>query len=560
MEQDKNNVVSTSHQQLMDLVRASLARSMGFKREDLRKPFIAVLHSWNEVSPGQYHLREVAQEIKASVKAAGGTPAEIIVPGVCGSMSGGGSEAFKYNVAYRDFGAAVVETMLRLNRCDGAILVGTCDHVIPALLIGAAWANIPTIILTGGYMPPGTYDNRPFTMFDIPKQYGRLKSGEITEGDLQEMVACACPGPGACPELGTAHTMATIAESLGMSLPGNTATMATSDFIIELGRLAGRKIMELVAKDIKPTDIMTRDAFENAMRVVLACGASPNALVHLSALMRAVDIYDLGWDRWDELSRITPLICKILPNHPHYNMSDLERAGKIKGVMKEMLPLLHGHCLTVTGESIAANLEAAEGSLDHNVVRPLTAPFAPDGGLVILKGSLAPEGAIVKKSAVPANMWRFTGRAKVFDSEEAAMDWLLVSDVPPNTMLVVRNEGPRGCPGGRKVYLPLHVIVGRGLIESVGLLTDGAFSGGNLGLGIGYVSPEAAAGGPLAVVVDGDEIEVDIENRRLELCISNAELEHRLQNWRPPVRKNHKGVLGLFNERAESYPKGAYVF
>lgn len=544
---------------VMRNLREALIKSMGYRDEDLERPFVAVVHGWNEVSPGHFHLKQVAHYAKASVKAAGGTPAEIIVPGICGSMSGGGGDAFKYNVAYRDFAAALVEIMINLNQCDAAVLIPTCDHVIPAYLMGAALTNVPSIIVTGGYMEPGTFKGECVTMVDTAKKYEEYKKGKLTEAELKELIDSACPGPGACPEMATAHTMAAVSEALGMSLPGNTAVAATSADLIRIAQEAGKKVMDLFNQGIRPSDIITKEAYENAIRVVLAVGGSPNALVHLPAIMRNANITDISWEDWDRLSKITPFICSVLPNTRKFTLKDLDKAGRIRAVMKELEPLLNLGVMTVTGKTLRENLRGVKVK-DRRVIKSLDSPCSEDGGLVVLKGNLAPEGAIVKKSAVPPEMFEFGGKAKVFNCEEEATEALSEGRIHPGDVVVVRYEGPKGSPGGKKVYLPMHKIVGMGLIDSVAFITDGALSGTNLGLAIAYVSPEAASGGSLAVLQDGDKVEIDIPNRRLEVKLSNQELKQRLSQWRAPEPKVKMGALGLFARSAESYAKGAYVF
>jgi len=540
-------------------LREALAKSMGYRDEDFERPFVAVIHGWNEVSPGHFHLKQLARYAKAGIRAAGGTPAEIIVPGICGSMSGGGGDAFKYNVPYRDFAAALVEIMINLNLCDAAVLIPTCDHVIPAYLMGAALTNVPSIVVTGGYMEPGTFKGQCVTMVDTVKKYEEYKKGKLTEGELKELVDSACPTPGACPEMATANTMAALSEALGMSPPGNAAVAAMGADLLRITQEAGQKIMELFEQGIRPSDIITKKAYENAIRVVLAVGGSPNALVHLPAIMRNVGITDISWKDWDRLSRTTPFICSILPNTRKFTVKDLDKAGRIRAVMKELGPLLNLDVITVTGKTLRENLNGVKVK-DREVIKPLDSPYSEDGGLAILKGNLASEGAIVKKSAVPSGMFQFKGRAKVFNCEEEAADALSEGSIQPGDVVVVRYEGPKGSPGGKKVLLPMHKIVGMGLTDSVGYITDGALSGTNLGLAVAYVSPEAASGGSIAVLQDGDEIEIDIPNRRLEVKLNEEELQQRLAQWQAPEPKVKMGALSLFARSAESYPKGAYVF
>ena len=537
--------------------RDALLKSMGYRDADLERPFVAVIHGWNEMSPGHYHLKPVAEAVKSGVYEAGGTPFEIVIPGLCGGAGGAGTPVARYFFPYREYAAGMVEIMLQSHYFDGAVMAPTCDYTIPAFAMGVGRANIPSIFVTGGYMEPGSFRGRPVTMSDTAIGYAQKKAGAMTEADLKDLVDSACPSPGACPLMATANTMNAVIEALGMSLPGNTATPATSSRLLSMGREAGNLILELINRNIRPSDIMTQRSFANSIRVVLAVGGSLNAILHIAAMSREVGL-DMGLEIWDRLSRETPFICSLMPNHPTLTLKDLERAGGIQAVMKELESLLNLDVVTVTGRTLGENLRLASVR-DRAVIKEFKSPYSREGGIAVLKGTLAPEGAVVKKSAVPSKMLRFDGRANVFDSEEEAIFGLMAGQVQPGNVLIVRYEGPKGGPGAREIMMVMHSIIGLGLGESVALVTDSRFSGTNKGLAIGHVSPEAMMGGPLAVVMNGDPVEIDIPNRRLDLKLQEGEIERRIKAWEPRRPKATRGVLGLYSQVAESLTRGGGV-
>jgi len=547
---------SENYQELIQLRREALLRSIGYTHEDLKRPWVAVVHAWTEVGPGHFHLNQVAEAAKAGILSVGGTPGEFVVPGICASSSGGNAR-FMYKFPYRDFASAMLEIMLNLYDFDGAVLIPSCDDVIPAYLMAAARVNIPSIVMTGGYMEPGQYRGRPIFTNAIQVGYGEYQVGKLSRETLMEYVDCVCPGPGQCPHMATANTMSSVTEALGMSLPGNTTVGATDGRLKRMAKDAGRQIMTLIEKGIKPSNIMTRDAFENAIRLVLAVGGSLNATIHIPAIAKQLGI-ELDLSIWDELSRGTPFICKIRPNLSDYTLKDMENVGGIKAVMKQLKPLLHLNTLTVTGRTLGENLQDALDA-DGKILRPLKAPFLREGGIAVLKGSLAPEGAVAKQSAIPEAMMRHTGPAKVFDLEEQAIQALVNREIKAGDVIVIRYQGPKGAPGVHEIINAMHIVIGMELGESVAVVTDGRFSGGNYGAAIGHVSPEAFEGGPLAAVRNGDGVEIDIPNRRLNLKISAEELKERLKSWIPPKR-DAKGALGMYAEMACSMTRGATIF
>jgi dihydroxy-acid dehydratase len=530
---------------------------MGYIDEDFERPLVAVIHGWHEITPGHFHLKDVAQYVKASIRSAGGVPVEIPIPGICASCSGSPLR-FKYKFPWRDFAAALAEILINSYDFDGAVFMPTCDDVVPAYLMSAARTDIPSIFVTGGYMQPGEYKGKPITAFTMLPKYGEYLTGKITKETLMEMEERACPSIGACPEMGTANTMRAVTEALGMSLPGDTGTPANEVRLLRLARKAGKQIMILMNKEIKPSDIMTKESFENAIRVVLAVGGSTNACIHIPAISQELEI-DLELDMWNRMSKETPFICSVYPNHFTYTIRDLDRAGGIQAVMKELAPLLRLDVMTVTGKTLKENLENVK-ILDHDVIRPLTNPYSKEGGIVILKGNLAPNGAVVKQSAVSPEMLRYRGSAKVFGSEEEAIDALMKGKIKPKDVVVIRYEGIKGSPGCNEMLNIMHCIVGMGLDKSVVLVTDGRFSGTNKGGAIGHVSPEAADGGPIAVVQDGDIIGIDVPNRKLNIEISEGELMDRLSKWKRPEPRVKKGVLNFYAKFAGPLEKGARIF
>jgi dihydroxy-acid dehydratase len=430
-------------------LRHTIMRGLGFRDSDLQRPLIAVIHGWSEITTGHLHLRPLAEQVKQGVLIAGGQPAEVIVPGICGSVSGG-APSFRYNLPYRDFAAAMVETMLALKRFDGAVLIPTCDNVVPAYLMGAARVNIPSILLCGGYARPACYQGQPLTMMDTQRVYGRFLQGQASEEDIDYVVHHACTGPGSCPEMGTANTMTGVAEALGMTFPGNGSMAADELELMLLAKTVGERAVGLVHEGVRPSDIISPAALHNAMRFVLAVGGSPNAVVHLPALAKELNI-PLPLELWDEFSRQTPLVARVRPNHPTNTMVEFEAAGGVPAVLSELAPLLALDVLTATGLTLRENIQGAH-TVNESVIRHLADPFAVEGGLAVLKGTLAPEGAILKTSAMAPEMQHHSGPARVFDSEEDAIAGLKAGRIHAGDVVVVRYEGPRGAPGAREVY------------------------------------------------------------------------------------------------------------
>jgi len=536
-------------------LRLGLMEAMGFTREEFDRPLVAVANCWNELLPGSYHLREVAEKVKDGVRAAGGTPFEFNTIAVCDGIAQG-HVGMKYVLPSRDIIAASIEIMVEANQLDALVAIGTCDKIVPGMLMAVARLNIPSIVFTGGYMLPGDFRGRPTLASEITMAYGTYKTGKLSKEDFELLIDSCCPTPGACPGMWTANTMCVASEALGMSLPGNSTTPAVGSRIAKLAKEAGSKILELLEHETKPSDIMTYEAFENCVRVILAVGGSTNACLHIPAIASELGI-TMGLDLFEKLSKETPCICGVNPISM-FTMKDLDESGGLPAVMKLMEEKLNVDVLTTSGRTLRDNLKDSKVfPSPTGVVRPLDSPFYKEGGIAVLKGNLAPDGAIVKQAAVSPQMLKVTGASRVFDSEEDAVEALLSGEIKPETIMVIRYEGPKGGPGMREMYDILQMLVGMGLSESVALVTDGRFSGSNKGGAIGHVSPEAVEGGPLAIVRDGDLIEIDIPGRRLNLKLPDEEIKERLRIWKAPEPKIKKGILALYSKIAESADKGA---
>jgi dihydroxy-acid dehydratase len=530
----------------------ALYRAMGFGDADFKKPLIGIANSWGETNPGHFHLRQLADWVKEGVHAAGGMPVEFNVPAPCDGIAQG--PGMHYVLPLRDVIAASVELMAGANRFDGLVMLGTCDKIIPALLMAAARLDLPTILVTGGPMAPAEYDGQTLVLSDVKEAMGRYKAGLISAETFYEIECRACGGPGACAFMGTANTMAALAETLGLTLPGCATLPATDPRRADLCRASGRRIVELVRNNVTARRMITVPALDNAIRVCLALGGSTNAVLHLPAVAACVGL-ELTPDRFDELSRVTPLIAKFKPA-TQVTVVDLDRVGGIPAVLRVLAPLLHGGLLTVSGQTVA-QIAASAPPPDGDVLRPLDSPLNAEGGIAILKGSLAPRGAVVKQSAVHPNMHRHTGPARVFDSEEELRDSLMTRQIQPGDVLVIRYEGPAGGPGMRELSIPAAMVIGMGLGDSVAIVTDGRFSGATRGPCIGHVTPEAATGGPIAIVQDGDWIAIDIPNRQINLLLPDDEIRARLAAWTRPGHAPEDGFLAAYARLVGPADRGA---
>jgi dihydroxy-acid dehydratase len=521
----------------------ALLKALGVTDSDMDKPFIAVVNSFTTVVPGHIHLNQIAEAVKTGVRVAGGVPFEFNTIAVCDGLAMG-HEGMRYSLPSRGVIADSIEIMVQAHRFDGMVLVTNCDKVTPGMLIAAARLNVPSIVVTGGPMLAGCLNGEKVGFATVSEAVGKFVAGKISEEELKRLEDVACPGCGSCSGMFTANTMACITEALGMSLPSCGTALAISALKLRIARESGERILTLLREDLKPSDIMTPKAFENAIIVDMALGGSTNAVLHLSAIASEIGV-SLPLTFFDEISRRVPHLCNMVPSGP-YALEDLDAAGGIPAVMKELSPLLHLDAVTVTGKTVEHNIEKAKVT-NAKVIRPLSNPVHKEGGIAILHGNLAPKGAVIKTAAVSSGMLSHKGSAKVFNSEEEAMKAIVSRKIKPGDIVVIRYEGPKGGPGMREMLSPTATISGMGLSESVALITDGRFSGATRGPCIGHVSPEAAEGGPIATLKDGDIIEINIPKRILRVELEEEELENRLKSWKPKPPKIKRGYLAKYS-------------
>ncbi len=506
----------------------SLLYALGLTREEMERPLIGVVNAANEVVPGHIHLDIIANAVKAGIRAAGGTPIEFPCIAVCDGIAMG-HEGMRFSLPSRELTADSIEIMATAHPFDGLVCIPNCDKSVPGMLMAMLRLNIPALMVSGGPMLPG--GQRDTDLVSMFEGVGRVSQGEMSEAQLERMAESACPGCGSCAGMFTANSMNCLAEAIGLALPGNGTIPAVAAARVRLAKLAGTKIMELLAKNIRPRDIVSRAAIKNGVTSDMALGCSTNTVLHLPAIFAEADL-PITLDIFDELSRVTPNLCKLSPAGPYY-IEDLHRAGGIMAVLAELasVNLIDTSVKTVTGQTLAENLEvfAANKPLIQNrdVLRPASEPYSKQGGIAILKGNIAPHGAVVKQSAVAQEMMQRKGIARVFDSGEDATAAILAGKIKPGDVVVIRYEGPKGGPGMREMLAPTAAIAGMGLGAEVALITDGRFSGATRGAAIGHISPEAAEGGPIALVQDGDEIIIDIPARKLELLVSDEVLAER---------------------------------
>lgn len=536
--------------------RRALFKSMNFDDEDLNRPFVAIANSWNEFVPGHYHLRRLAEAVKVGIWQAGGMPVEFNHIAPCDGLADG-TVGMHWILPSRDIMAASIEMMVQSQRVDGIVALSTCDKIVPAQLMALARINLPAIMVTGGAMLTGWFKGEKVQAQHINEMYPLWKGGELTDAQFKQIEDNVCPTCGACCTMGTANTMCCMTEAMGMSLPGNGTEIAVDASLYRLARTAGRRIMELMEKDIRPRDIITRNSMENAMLVHSAIGGSTNAVIHVPAIMHELG-KEIPLSHWNHISKKAPHLVNITAGSP-YTMEDFSRAGGVQAVMNELKPVLNLDVLTCTGSSLKENLQSA-ANLAPDVIRALDNPIYPEGAIAILEGNLAPKGAVVKQTAIEPSMLVHRGPAKVFNNEDEAKEALLDHKILPGDVVVIRYEGPKGGPGMREMYTFQTIICGMGLDTTVALVTDGRFSGWNRGPAIGHVSPEAEDGGPLAVVEDGDMIYYDIPKRILGIELSDAEIEGRLENIRAPKPKRLGGFLeDVYTKLVDSVDKGAIL-
>ena len=542
----------------------ALFKAMGYTDEEMFRPLIGVANSWNEVVPGHIHLDRIAEAVKAGVRLAGGTPMEFGVIGVCDGLAMG-HEGMRYSLVTRELIADSIECMAKAHAFDALVLIPNCDKIVPGMLMAAARVNVPAIIVSGGPMLAGRYKGKDISVQQAFQGKGAVMAGAITEQDLAEIEENCCPSCGSCAGMFTANSMNCLTEAIGMGLPGNGTIPAPYAARIRLAKHAGMKIMELLERNIRPRDIMTASAFANALAVDMALGCSTNTALHVPAIAHEAGV-EFDIDMFNEASARTPHLVTISPGvaHPedgtYHHIQDLHEAGGIQALMKELSKkrLIDLDALTVTGATVGENVAEAEIA-NEDVIHRIDNPYHPTGGLVILRGNLCPDGAVVKESAVDPDVHVFEGRARVFECEDDAVAAIFERKFEKGDVIVVRNEGPRGGPGMREMLTATAAVTGMGAEKDVALITDGRFSGASRGLCVGHVSPESAAGGPIGLLRTGDPIKIDLPAKRMDVLISNEELEARKRQWKAPEPRVKEGYLARYARSVASAAKGAIV-
>ena len=537
------------------LVRG-LYKSMGYSDYDLSRPLIGVANSWNRLVPGHYNLNRVSDYVKQGIFQAGGTPVEFGTIAACDGIAQG-HDGMHYILPTRDLIANDIEMMIGAHRLDGVVLLGSCDKIVPGMLMAAARMDIPAILVPGGPMEGGCeFDGREADISALTEALGMLKTGKMTEEEYRQLENGAGPGCGSCSFFGTANTMCCLSEAIGLILPGTSTIPTTRADRLRAAQESGRQVVRMIMEGVTARKIINGKSIENTIRLNAAVGGSTNAILHLLAIAYEADV-ELNVDKFEELSRTTPLMAKIFPAAAE-NVPDFHAAGGVPAVMKEILPLLHKEAPNVNGKTVSQNVADAK-IMNPKMIKTLAQPWAKEGGLAVLRGNLAPNSCITKPAAIRPEIHKFTGKARCFDTEEAANQAILDRKVVEGDVVVIRYEGPKGGPGMREMYIAMKLLFGQGLALKTALVTDGRFSGTNNGCFVGHISPEAAEGGPLAIVRDGDSITIDIPARKLHLHISDEEIKARLAKWKRPEPKFKKGYLALYSRLAESADKGAII-
>jgi dihydroxy-acid dehydratase len=530
----------------------ALLRSLGLTDKDFDKPFIGIVNTWTEINPGHVHLRTLAEAAKAGVRMAGGVPFEVNTIALCDGIAQGHA-GMRRILPSRNLIADSIELAVDANQFDAIIVLASCDKIVPASWMAIARLDVPAIMITGGPMMPGRFRGEQLVLPAAREAQGRMLRGEITQADFQEIEECLCPGPGSCSMMGTANSTSCLTEVMGLSLPGCGTSHAVDAKKLRIARESGEQILRILKEDLKPSKILNLSALKNAVTASMAFGGSTNIVLHLMALANELNI-PLSLETFDEISRRTPFICSIKPSGK-YPMLGLEDAGGVPAVLHELRDLLDLKVLTVTGKTLEENLSGVQNR-NPEVILSRQKPLWKEGGIAILRGSLAPGGAVVKQSAVSEKILVHTGPARVFETEVSAREAVFGNRIKPGEVIVIRYEGPKGGPGMPEMLSVTAALVGMGLAESVSLVTDGRFSGSTRGPCIGHIVPEAQDGGPIALVRDGDSIAIDIPNRRLDLRVPPEELERRRKAWTPPPLKVNRGYLKTFAERVSSADKG----
>lgn len=535
----------------------SLFKAMGYMDEEIKQPLVGIVNAKNEIIPGHIHLDTITEAVKAGVRMGGGTPIEFPAIGVCDGIAMG-HIGMHYSLASRELIADSIETMTMAHGFDALVLIPNCDKIVPAMLMAAARINIPAIVISGGPMLPGNMEGKRLSLTDVFEAVGAVKAGTMTEEELSKCEDSACQSCGSCSGMFTANSMNCLTEVLGMGLPGNGTIPAVYGERIRLAKKAGMTVMKLLEKDIKPRDIMTKEAFYNALTVDMALGCSTNSMLHLPAIAYEAGV-ELNLEIANEISAKTPNLCKLAPAGPNF-IVDLYEAGGVQAVMKELSKknLLNLSLPTVTGKTVGENIASAVNK-NHNIIRPIENPYSLTGGIAVLKGNLAPDGCVVKRSAVAEEMLQHKGPARVFDSEEEVTAAIFGGKINKGDVVVIRYEGPKGGPGMREMLTPTSALAGMGLDKDVALITDGRFSGATRGASIGHISPEAAEGGPIAFVNEGDIISIDMINGTIELEVSDEELQRRKENWIPPEPKIKTGYLARYAKLVSSASTGGVL-
>lgn len=535
----------------------SLLYALGLSKEDMGKPFIGVISSYNEIIPGHMHLKTISEAAKNGIYAAGGYPFEINTIGICDGIAMN-HEGMKYSLASREVIADSVELVLKAHALDGLLMIASCDKIVPGMIMAALRVNIPAVFLAGGPMLSGEYGGEKIDLKSVFEAVGQAEAGGIDEEELEKIEISACPGCGSCAGMFTANSMNCLSETIGISLPGNGTTPAVYSERIRLAKESGQRVVEIVKEDIKPRDIIDAKAIENGLKVDNALGCSTNTVLHLAAIANEAG---LDWDlnAVNEISARVPNLCRISPAGKH-DMEDLHLAGGIPAMLGELQKknLLHAESMTVSGKTIG-QIAAEANNKNNIVIREIENPYSNTGGLAILYGNLAPNGSVVKESAVVDKMKKHTGPAVIFDSEEEAIEAIFSNKINKGDVLVIRYEGPKGGPGMREMLTPTSALSGMGLASDVALITDGRFSGATRGASIGHVSPEAYEGGPIALIEDGDVIEIDIPRRILEVKLTDGQLAERKKKWRKPEPNISTGYMYRYMQSVSSADKGAIL-
>jgi dihydroxy-acid dehydratase len=533
----------------------SLLYATGISRDDMAKPFIGVATSRTDIVPGHIHMDRLERFIERGIAAAGGVPFFFGIPAICDGIAMGHS-GMKYSLPLRELIADAVESVMKAHCLDGLVCLTNCDKITPGMLMAVGRLNLPAIVVTAGPMLSGNYRGRRLSLVkDTFEAVGRFKKGEISQEEMNALEMCACPGAGACQGLYTANSMACVTEAMGLSVPGCATALAVSAKKDRIAQESGERIVNLVRRNVLPRTIARIEAFSNAIKIDMALGGSTNTVLHLIAIAKEFGV-NVTLGMFDEISRRTPHIANILPGGEHF-MEDLDAAGGIPAVMKRMKNSLDD-IMTVSSKTISQIANDAQ-VLDENIIRDTKNAYHKEGGIAVLKGNLAPEGAVVKQTAASEKMMKFKGKARVFDSEELCMQAIMAGRIRKGDCIVIRYEGPKGGPGMREMLSPTAAIVGMGLAEDAALITDGRFSGGTQGPCIGHISPEAASGGPLAIVQDGDEITIDIPARKLDIGLIADEIGKRLSEWRKPEPKETEGYLARYAKAVGSASEGAIL-